>query len=128
MPNSRRRRVYGVHWTTLKGEEGVEATGIIHSWHDLVWFERADSLAQLKRILQGGGEGTGARGNRVAIIVDLTGLRPRIIGGGGAAYRLPEGFRVSGLEGRGITWYFNTSASGDISKIIHFIRRGKRSY
>ena len=128
MSNSRRRRVYGVHWTTLRGAAGIEATGIIRARHDLVWFERAESLAQLKRILQRGGEGIGPRGNRVAIIVDLAGLRPRIIGGGGVAYRLPDGFAVSGLEGHGITWYFNTGASGEVSKIIDFIRRGRRSY
>ena len=128
MSNRRCRRVYGVHWTTLKGEAGIEGTGIIQAQHDLIWLERTESLAQLKGILQRGGQSTGARGTRVAIIVDLTGLRPRILGGGGVAYRLPNGLNISGVEGRGITWYFNTGATGDINEVIDFIRRGRRSY
>jgi hypothetical protein len=128
VPSSRRSPVYGVHWTTLKGEEGIESFGVIRASNDLVWCERAESLAQLKKILQGGGAGTGARGNRAAIIVDLTGLVPRIIGGGGAAYRFPRGLPLAALVGRGITWYFNRGAGGDINKIVEFVRQGRRSY
>ena len=126
--NGRRVRVYGVHWTSLKGEAGIESSGLIRASNDLIWFERAESLPQLKQLLQRGGTGTGARGNRFAIVVDLTGLRPRIMGGGGAAYRLPDGLPLTGLDGRGITWYSNTGAGGDINKIVTFIRQGRRSY
>ncbi len=120
--------VYGVHWTTLKGAEAIEASGLVSASNELVWFEPADSLSQLRKILQGGGTNTGARGTRVAVIVDLTGLVPRIVGGGGVAYRLPQGIQLVGLEGRGITWYFNTGAGGDIKKIIEFVRQKRRSY
>jgi hypothetical protein len=126
--NRPRRRVYGAHWTTLKGEEAIESSGVIRASNDLIWFERAESLSRLKKILQEAGASTGSRGNRVAIIVDLTGLSPRLVGGGGVAYHLPLGLPLAGLERRGITWYFNTGASGDINKIVEFVRRDRRSY
>jgi hypothetical protein len=117
-----------VHWTTIKGEQAIDRSNVIRASNDLVWFERAESLTRLRKILHGGGAGTGCRGNRAAIIVDLTGLSPRLVGGGGVAYRLPSGLLVAGLEGRGITWYFNTGASGDLNKIVEFVRQGRRSY
>ncbi len=78
--------------------------------------------------LVSGGVGTGARGGAAAIIVDLEGLVPRIVGGGGVAYRLPNGLRIIGRGGRGLTWWFNTEAKGEITRIIDFIRQGFRSY
>jgi hypothetical protein len=124
----RRNPRYGVHWTTLGGESGIQETGVIRATHDLIWFEGATSLAQLKAILEAGGESTGARGTRVGIVVRLTGLLPRIFGGGGVAYRLPAGLRLRGENGRGITWYFNNGARGDVNKVIRFIRQGRSSY
>jgi hypothetical protein len=121
--------IYGVHWTTLQGNAAIDAVGAIRPRNgDLVWFETATSLHQLGSILRNGGAGTGARGAAVAIIVDMRGLEARVIGGGGAAFRMPEGMVLSGPGGHGLTWWYNSGSTGEIRDILRFLREGRTSY
>jgi len=119
---------YGVHWTTLQHAEEIFERGVIEASDDLVWVERATSARQLKDILLRGGAGTGARGNAVAIIVDLEGLVPRHVGGGGISIRLPDGLRLTGRAGRGVTWWYNSANKREITRIIAYIACGRRTF
>ena len=120
---------YGVHWTTAKRLESIEGDNLLKASDDLVWVETANSTRQLKEILKQGGVATGAKGNDVAIILDLSDIgTPRIVGGGGAAFRLPEGIKISGADGRGLTWWWNTGSQSEINKIVGGIRDGHRTY
>ena len=126
----------GVHWTTAQAKQSMDFDYVAGrpiilrpGFNQLLWVERATSKGQLKRILMGGGQGTGARGNAVAIIVDLRGLTPRHSAqGGGYSYLLPGGMPLTGSGGRGLTWWWNTGAKSEINKIVDSILAGRRTY
>jgi hypothetical protein len=118
-----------VHWTSASGEQSIFNQGRINaSENSLLWFEKADSIGQLKSILAKGGANTGAKSNEVAVIVDLTGLQVRSVGGGGVNFSMPQGMQLTGSSGRGITWYRNTGVQQHINRIGNYVRDGKRTY
>ncbi len=118
-------KVYGVHWTSRKGSEGMDLTGSIKaSDNNLTWFEKASSPGQFA-ILKSGGKGTGAGKNQVAIIFDATDL-PHTPGAGG--FRARGAIPLSGLNGRGITWYHNSGVQQHVNRILRYIAEGRTTY
>ncbi len=77
---------YGVHWTSYGGAEGILTSNRINATSgntkNLLYFEVADSLSKLRKILDAGGKTTGADGQEVAIIFNATGLPIRSFKGG----------------------------------------------
>ena len=120
------KRYYGVHWTSSAGEAGIYDTGVINpSYNNLTWFERADSIAGLKQIMQRGGEGTGAKHTDVAIIFDASNVPARPGGGG---FRTVGPIQIRGDEGVGITWYRNSGVRQHTNRTAAYVRGGRSSY